>query len=181
MNNFTPHGWIVRLDCVALERMAAALGPVRRFVFSCFLSFFFFGGWDAETRKVQNRFLLQGNGVKNEFPCYCDANCLNMGDCCADYKAFCEGETWSLGGCYKTAFLNETILTTTSSARQTKQNTMCARLQQKWISLLEFRIVSAAARACPSSLFEQVLGWSQINWRVKLETYHGRGDATCHE
>jgi len=27
---------------------------------------------------------------ENEFPCYCDANCVNMGDCCQDYKAFCE-------------------------------------------------------------------------------------------
>lgn len=72
--------------------------------------------------------LLQGNAVKleeDEFPCYCDANCLNMGDCCQDYKDFCEGDhQLSLNfrrRCYKTAlaFLNETILTTTL-ARQTK-------------------------------------------------------------
>ena len=38
----------------------------------------------------------QVDGMKlkeDEFPCYCDANCLNMGDCCQDYKDFCEGET----------------------------------------------------------------------------------------
>ena len=29
---------------------------------------------------------------EDEFPCYCDENCLNMGDCCQDYKAFCEGD-----------------------------------------------------------------------------------------
>ena len=25
-------------------------------------------------------------------PCYCDHNCLNMGDCCPDFKDYCGGE-----------------------------------------------------------------------------------------
>ena len=28
----------------------------------------------------------------DDAPCYCDHNCLNMGDCCPDFKDYCGGE-----------------------------------------------------------------------------------------
>ena len=27
----------------------------------------------------------------DDAPCYCDHNCLNMGDCCPDFKDYCGG------------------------------------------------------------------------------------------
>ena len=29
----------------------------------------------------------------DDAPCYCDHNCLNMGDCCPDFKDYCGGES----------------------------------------------------------------------------------------
>ena len=45
-------------------------------------------------KNKKDKLKQQGNEVKqeeDEFACYCDENCLDMGDCCEDYKAFCEG------------------------------------------------------------------------------------------
>jgi hypothetical protein len=28
----------------------------------------------------------------DDAPCYCDHNCLNMGDCCNDFKDYCGGD-----------------------------------------------------------------------------------------
>ena len=28
----------------------------------------------------------------DDAPCYCDHNCLNMGDCCPDFKDYCGGK-----------------------------------------------------------------------------------------
>ena len=33
----------------------------------------------------------------DDAPCYCDHNCLNMGDCCPDFKDYCGGgNLWSI-------------------------------------------------------------------------------------
>ena len=30
----------------------------------------------------------------DDAPCYCDHNCLNMGDCCPDFKDYCGGTSF---------------------------------------------------------------------------------------
>ena len=82
---------------------------------------------------------MQGNDAVNwvakeedEFPCYCDENCLNMGDCCQDYKAFCEGDhqfgfKWPFKNCSGIPWWDNFD---NRIGRQTKQNTIWARLQK---------------------------------------------------
>ena len=32
-------------------------------------------------------------GLEAVEPCYCDKGCVDVGDCCPDYKEFCSGNT----------------------------------------------------------------------------------------
>ena len=34
----------------------------------------------------------QDYGEENVEPCYCDHGCLDLGDCCPDFKEYCGGE-----------------------------------------------------------------------------------------
>ncbi|ESO91635.1 hypothetical protein LOTGIDRAFT_121917 [Lottia gigantea] len=36
------------------------------------------------------------DGNYNESRCYCDANCLIMGDCCIDFHSHCEGKKFKI-------------------------------------------------------------------------------------
>jgi len=79
----------------------------------------------------------EGNGVKDEFPCYCDANCLNMGDCCQDYKAFCEVidcqvSSWSSwGSCSSECGSGKATRTRTVIRPQSNGGASCPDLTQK--------------------------------------------------
>ena len=98
---------------------------------------------------------------ENEFPCYCDTNCVNMGDCCQDYKAFCE-EGSMVHGPWSSEKLSLRFLEMSTTFfmwhKQGRQNRieMYAKTQN-WVSRSTFQAVPNHS--------EQVLVQSDWNWR----------------